>query len=247
MNSAVAGVALSMALALTAGAQERRFALLMGNKDYPQQPLANPVNDATDLGTALTAAGFRVTVKTNLRREAMDEALAEFAGLLKDGDAALVYFSGHGIEAQNQNYLLPVDFAATAEYQVRNRAMNANEILDALRARGVAVSILILDACRVNPYRPWMRTSGSGGLAALHAESAYIAYAAAPGQIANDSPDERNGLFAKHLKQVLAQPGLSIDDVFNEVRQRVYRESPGGQRPFSTTGLLGRFVFRAGE
>jgi formylglycine-generating enzyme required for sulfatase activity len=221
----------------------RRHALLIGNRDYPRQPLLNPVNDATDLGASLTAAGFHVTVMTNLKREAMDEALTNFTATLSPGDAALVYFSGHGLEVQGQNYLLPIDFVAAAEYQVRNRALNANEVLEALKSRGVAVSILILDACRNNPYRAWARASG-GGLAALQADGAYIAFAAAPGQVASDNPNQRNGLFTKHLRQALEQPGLSINDVFDQVRERVYRESANGQRPFSTTGLIGRFAFR---
>ena len=90
-------------------------------------------------------------------------------------------------------------------------------------------------------------SKGYGGLAALQAEGAYIAFAAAPGQLASDNPNEPNGLFTKHLKAVLAEPGLSIDDVFSEVRQRVFRESANGQRPYSTTGLIGRFYFHSGK
>jgi uncharacterized caspase-like protein len=223
----------------------QRKALVIGNKDYPQQPLANPVNDATDLAAALRAIGFTVTLKSNLGRDAMDDALDTFARTLRDGDAALVYFSGHGLEVQGQNYLLPIDFAAASEYQVKSRALNAGDILEALRPRGVAVSILILDACRNNPYRSWAR-SKTGGLAPLQADGAYIAFAAAPGQVASDNPGGRNGLFTKHLKDVIEQPGLSINDVFDRVRERVYRESGTGQRPYSTTGLIGRFAFRDG-
>jgi formylglycine-generating enzyme required for sulfatase activity len=215
----------------------------MGNRDYPQQPLANPVNDAADFAEALRSAGFAVTLKTNLKRDDMYEALDAFAGKLTQGDAALVYFAGHGLEVQGQNYLLPIDFAAAAEYHVKGRALNASDILEALRPRGVAVSILILDACRNNPYRSWSRGQ-AGGLAPLQADGAYIAFAAAPGQVASDNPGGRNGLFTKHLKDAIQQPGLSINDVFDQVRERVYRESRDGQRPYSTTGLIGRFTFR---
>jgi formylglycine-generating enzyme required for sulfatase activity len=221
----------------------QRKALVIGNKDYPQQPLANPVNDAADLAASLRASGFAVTLRTNLRREDMDAALASFTAMLSPGDAALVYFSGHGLEVQGQNYLLPVDFSADAEYQVRSRALNAYDVLEALKARGVAVTILILDACRSNPYRGWAR-SPNPGLAPLQADGAYIAFAAAPGQIASDNPGGRNGLFTKHLKDAIQQPGWTIDDVFNTVRERVLRESTTGQRPFATTGLVGRFYFR---
>jgi Tol biopolymer transport system component len=220
----------------------RRVALVIGNQRYSRQPLANPMNDATDLASALEPAGFQVMVKTNLGKEAMDEALIEFTNQLKPGDTGLFYFSGHAMEISGQNYLLPVDFNAQAEFQVRTRSLNANEVLEGLRSRGVTTSIMILDACRNNPYRGW-RSEG-GGLAAIQAEGAYVAFAAAPGQVASDNPGQRNGLFTKHLKEVIAQPGLSIDDVFNEVRQRVYAESSNGQRPYSTTGLIGRFYFR---
>ena len=227
----------------TVPTQSARKALVIGNKAYPRQPLANPVNDATDLAEALRSTGFSVTLKTNLGRTAMDEALIAFANSLTQGDSALVYFSGHGLEVQGQNYLLPVDFTADAEYQVKGQALAAGDILEAIKPRGVSVTVLVLDACRNNPYRSWARSQG-GGLAALQAEGAYIAFAAAPGQVASDNPSERNGLFTKHLKTELAQPGASIDDVFNTVRERVYRESKSGQRPYSTTGLIGRFEFR---
>jgi formylglycine-generating enzyme required for sulfatase activity len=231
------------------GRTAARHALIIGNKDYPQQPLTNPVNDATDLADALKTAGFTVTLETNLNRDGMYRALDAFTNKLIKDDAALVYFSGHGMEVQGQNYLLPVDFDATAEYQVKGRALNANDILEALRPRGVAVSILILDACRNNPYRSWAR-SRSGGLAALQADQAdgaFIAFAAAPGQVASDNPTGRNGLFTKHLKEAIQQPGLSIDEVFSRVREQVYRESGTGQRPYVTTGLIGRFGFRSPE
>jgi formylglycine-generating enzyme required for sulfatase activity len=223
----------------------RRVALVVGNQRYTKQPLVNPENDANDVAVALQGLGFEVMLKTNLSKETMDGALIDFTNKLNPGDTGLFYFSGHAMELAGQNYLLPVDFNALAEFQVRTRSLNANEVLEGLRSRGVAVSILILDACRNNPYRTW-RAEG-GGLAALQADGAYVAFAAAPGQVASDNPGQRNGLFTKHLKEVLAQPGLSIDDVFSEVRQRVYRESTSGQRPYSTTGLIGRFYFRQGR
>lgn len=142
-------------IVLSGGAQDRalapqgrKLALVIGNRAYARQPLPNPENDATDFAAVLRPHGFEVTTQINLKREEMDGALLDFSSRLNAGDTALVFFAGHGMEVGGENFLLPVDFNAQQEYQVRSRSMAASEILAALRARSVGVAILILDACR---------------------------------------------------------------------------------------------------
>jgi formylglycine-generating enzyme required for sulfatase activity len=226
-----------------APAAPRRLALVIGNRDYKQHPLANPVNDANDLAAVLGEIGFDVTVANDLNHSKIDLALRTYAAKVQAGDTALFYFSGHAMEVDGQNYLLPVGFDAAAEEDVKYQAVPASQVQERLQGRGARVTILILDACRDNPYRTWKRGVG-GGLAGMSGSGVYVAFAAAPGKQADDNPNERNGRFTKHLLAELRVPGLTIDDVFNRVRTRVAGETGAKQVPFSNTGLIGTFVFR---
>jgi uncharacterized caspase-like protein len=218
-------------------------ALLVGNKDYARRPLVNPLNDAVDLAAALREVGFETTTVANAGFKELEQSVRTFVLTVQPGDVALFYFSGHGMEVDGQNYLIPVDFDAQSEDEVKYKSLAAGMVQDLLHRRGARVAILILDACRDNPYRTWKSTSG--GLAEMSGDGIYVAFAAAAGKTADDHPDQRNGLFTKHLLDALREPGLTIDQVFNRVRERVDKESGGAQRPFSMTGLIGDFYFRA--
>jgi formylglycine-generating enzyme required for sulfatase activity len=220
----------------------RRTALVIGNKDYVRQPLVNPVNDATDLAAVLRDLEFEVKLATDLDRTSLDRAVQDYTASVRPGDTALFFFSGHGLEVDGQNYLLPVDFNAHAEAEVKYQAAPASMVQELLQGRGARTTILILDACRNNPYRTW-RASG-GGLAGMSGSGVYVAFAAAPGRVADDNPRERNGRFTKHLLAAMRELGLSIDAVFNRVREGVASETGGRQVPFSNTGLIGTFIFR---
>jgi hypothetical protein len=221
----------------------RRLALVIGNRDYTRRPLSNPVNDASDLADSLNAIGFETKLVTNVDRLAFERAVRDFANEVRPGDVALFYFSGHGMGVDGQNYLLPVDFDAQSATEVKYQAQPASLIQELLQENGARVIILILDACRDNPYRNW-KGSGGGGLTAMSGKGVYVAFAAAPGRTADDNPRERNGRFTKFLLQSIGKAGLSIDDVFNEIRAGVSEETGGAQVPFSESGLIGRFVFR---
>ena len=224
-------------------ATPQRRALVIGNTSYPRQPLLNPGNDATDLAAALPDAGFQVTLATELDGKALKQAVLDFADTVQPGDTALFYFSGHGIEVEGgHNYLLPLDFAAKTERDVEFQALAAERVQELLRSRQARTVILILDACRNNPYKSWSRAAG-GGLAGMSGKSVYIAFAAAAGEQADDNPGGRNGIFTKHLLANLRAPGLPIDEVFNRVRRSVAADTNGKQVPFSNSGLLDPFVF----
>jgi TPR repeat protein len=228
-----------------ADATGRRFALAIGNGAYSRSPLVNPVNDAADIGALLRDQfGFDVTVVTDASLQTMDRAIDNYLGRLSPGDVALFYYSGHGMQVGGENYLLPVDFAAADELDVKYKAYSASRVGERLRSRGVRLSILILDACRDNPYRSW-RSESNHGLVGMGGEGAFIAFAAAEGKTADDNPRERNGLFTKHLLTSLRMRGLTIDEVFNRAREGVYEESKGRQVPFTYSGVVGVFRFQA--
>lgn len=221
----------------------RRLALLIGNNKYPKQPLANAIHDATDLSQALRETGFETELILDADLRTMDLGVQRFVGQLRPGDVALFYFSGHGISVEGENFLLPVSFAAEMEADVRYQAYSAARVRDLVRARNVQLSILVLDACRSNPFRA--SRSGTGGLSGMSGAGAFIAFAADEGRTADDNPRERNGLFTKHLLREIKTPGLGLESLFTRVRARVHQESQGKQVPFSYSGLLGDFAFVA--
>jgi len=160
-------------------------ALVIGNSRYAKKPLVNPVNDATDIAAAFRGLGFEVELLLDTNLESLDAAITQFASRLQAGDVALFYYSGHGMEVRGENYLLPVNFDAQFESQVKFKAYSANQVLGLMQERGVRVSMMILDACRDNPYRSWRSSGASGGLAGMNGEGAFIAFATAPGHVAS--------------------------------------------------------------
>jgi formylglycine-generating enzyme required for sulfatase activity len=222
-------------------AAPKRKALVIGNNKYPKQPLANAVNDATDLAASLKKIGFDTRLLLDADLRAMDVAAREFAQGLRPGDVALFYFSGHGISLEGENFLLPVSFAAEMESDVRYQALSASRVRDLLKGQNIRLSILIFDACRSNPFRG--TRSGGGGLSGMSGAGAFIAFAADEGKTADDNPKERNGLFTKHLLAELEKPGVGLEQLFTRVRTKVYEESGGKQIPFSYSGLIGEFLF----
>ena len=244
---ALAGIILPCAGLQAQATSNRRIALVIGNQNYTEHPLSTPIADVRDMTNSLKSAGFEVQPGIDLTGRAMDRLVNDFSTRIRQGDVVLFYYSGHGIEAEGQNYLLPTDFHAVAEDEVKDRAFPVSRFLSQIRKKRARVSIVILDACRDNPFRRWR--GGRAGLAELSGEfGEYIAFAAAPGKSALDnSAGGRNGLFTKHLVSVLASGGSNINDVFDAVRLQVYQESHGSQVPWSSTGLVGAFYFRPGQ
>lgn len=225
---------------------QRRWALVVGNSSYPNSPLKNPVNDAADLSASLTRLGFQVSQKTNLTHRGFEQALNDFTRQVAAGDLALVYFAGHGVQVENENYLVPIDFGAETEADVPHVAFAASRLRSRLEATGAAVRVLILDACRNNPYK--FKRSGLGGLAAMTqaAEGTIIAFAAGDNQTADDNRGERNGLYTKFLLQALEQPGLHLKDVFERARAQVYEASRKKQFPALYDMVVGRLILKEG-
>jgi hypothetical protein len=216
--------------------QPRRVALVIGNGAYQSADtpkLSNPANDADDVGAALRRFGFSVTVKKNVGREAMNDAIAEFGRKAADADAALFYFAGHGVQIRNQNYLIPVDAKVRSEAGLANESVGMTYVLDELDNAHSRVNIVILDACRDNPINGKFRGAGARGLAAPSGvpKATVIVYATDPGNTAEDG-EGRNGLFTSGLLAAFRQKDLSLDGVLTSASAQVEKSSGGRQTPY---------------
>ncbi|MCC5887436.1 MAG: caspase family protein [Gammaproteobacteria bacterium] len=220
----------------------QRIALVIGNNAYPKAPLFNPVNDANAVSAELRGLGFEVVKVTDADLASMQGALLEFAGRIRDGATALVFFAGHGIQANGRNYLIPVDASLESAGRLRFEALEMGDVLEELEYSGSRLNLVILDACRNNPFLG--RTRGaSGGLAAVDAATGtLIAYATAPGATASDGSGS-NGLYTEHLLQALRIPNLQAEEVFKQVRIAVAQRSGGEQVPWESSSLTGDFIF----
>ena len=234
-NLCAAILALIIAISFAATAHAgKRVALLIGNNAYQNIPrLQTAVNDARAVGAALRGLGFSVILAENQSRRAMSEALLAFDKAIEPGDIALFFFAGHGFEIRGQNYLLPTDIPEVREGQeelIRDSAFPADRIIDRLQGRGARTAVLVLDACRNNPFeRPGGRgLKGSGGLAVMTpAEGVFIMFSAGAKQTALDrlSSTERasNSVFTRNLVRRLAEPDLTLVQIAKrlqiEVRQ----------------------------
>ena len=221
----------------------RRVALVIGNAAYeePEARLANSVGDARTVAEALNELHFdRVFLRKNLDREGMDRAVDDFIGQLRSDDVAVFYYAGHGLELDDGlNYLAPVDFSASYDrVQARNRSLRADEVQARMEAAGARTRIVILDACRDNPFER-TRSLTRGGLGQMAPRGGLVAYATEAGDTAADS-----GLYARHLVAALRVPGVPAMELFTRVSEAVEADSGGAQVPMQQFGsAVGRFIF----
>ncbi len=234
-------------LALTPALAVERVALVIGNGRYQNvQPLKNPGNDARDLSAELRELGFAVTEVLDADLKGMEQAVDAFVGKLGSDSAALFHYSGHGLQVQQENYLIPVDFELKDEASVKFDALSASKVHERMAGSGSKLNIVILDACRNNGFS-LSRSSGAGLAAMNAARGSFIAFSTSPGNIAADNPDGRNGLFTGYLLEELRSPGLTLDEVFNRVRRKTYAASNERQLPWSSSSVIGSFYFLPGD
>jgi len=222
---------------------DRRVALVVGNANYPYQPLRNPVNDARAMSATLQSVGFEVTLVENATRANMQQAILDFGETLKDGGVGLFYYAGHGLQVRGNNYLVPIDENIRSEASVRFEAIVLDAVLEEMsQPRPNRTNIVILDACRNNPYAS--RYGGSGaGLALVDAPVDFlVGYATAPGAIAMDG-DTDNGLYTSEIIKAMSLPDLKIEDMFKRVRAEVSRKTRHAQVPWEASSLLRDFSF----
>ena len=220
----------------------RRTALVIGNGAYAVGPLQNAVKDATDITAMLRRLSFEVILLQNAPLQEMEDAVNAFNLRLREGGMGLFYFAGHGVQADGENYLIPVKARIDRQQDVRYQALPMGRVIGAMEDANNGLNLLILDACRNMPFsRSWR--SSQGGLAAPPtARGMLIAYATSPGGMAADGAGE-NGVYTKYLLQTMALPGLSIEQVFKQVRYGVVAETEGKQTPWESSSLLGDFAF----
>ncbi len=229
---------------IEADAVQHRLALVIGNSAYAATPLRNPVNDATAIAKALREFGFEVIERHDADRRQMRQALREFADTLRQQrGVGLFYYAGHGVQVNGRNYLIPVGADIRREFEVPDEALDARSVLRAMRLADNGLNIVILDACRNNPFARSFR-SVTEGLARMDAPTgSLIAYATAPGRVARDGPGE-HGLYTAALLKHVREPGRKVEDVLKQVRLEVRRATGGEQVPWESTSLVGDFYFK---
>ncbi len=221
---------------------EKRLALVIGNSAYTGAgTLKNPVNDANLMAKTLQELDFTVIKRTNATRTEMAAAVAEFWSKLGQFNVALFYFAGHGVQVNGVNYLIPVDAKIENKDMVAFEAISVNDVSAKFEEYGENINILILDACRNNPFRSWARGGDRGFRAMNPASGTLIAFATSEGSTAADGKGE-NGLFTEQLVKQLKQP-VPIEKVFKLTRVEVEKESDGQQSPQEWSKLKGDFYF----
>ena len=245
-------LALALALALLAPTFSTlayaRVALVIGNSAYPQSPLDNPANDAKAIAQALREAGFEVDLLLDQKRDAMQKSITNFGTkLAAKKQPSVFYFAGHALQLNWRNYLLPTDLAIRKAEDVGSQAVDLNDLLGQLSkaalSNGGNSNIVILDACRDNPFG---NSSGAAkGLTQMDAPTGtLLAYATAPGSVAQDAGSGANGLYTENLLIEMRTEGAKIEDVLKRVRLSVRIKSNGAQVPWESTSLEEDFYFK---
>ncbi len=221
----------------------KRYALLIGNSNYAIGSLTNPVNDAKDMAELLKAKQFEVKVLFDADQRTMESAINEFTHQLAEQDAVgLFYYAGHGVEVDGRNYLVPVDAEVASETDVKYEAVDAGRVLDGMGRAGNNLNLVILDACRNNPYSRSFRTATRGLARMDAAKGSLVLYATSPGDVAMDG-EGRNGVFTAFLMDAIKMPDLSVEKVFKKTANDVYKHTDGKQLPWQTGVILGEFYF----
>lgn len=220
----------------------RKVALVIGNGSYRSAPLKNPVNDAESITKTLQNLGFTVIKKTNADKPEMESAIENFHNRLRSSSVGLFFYAGHGMQINGRNYLIPTGIQISSEADVKYKAVEAGWVLGKMKDAGNHLNIIILDACRDNPFARSFRTTRKG-LARMDApKGAIIAYSTSPGEVAMDGKGA-NSPYTRAILENINTPGLPIELFFKNVRKNVDSLTSGQQTPWEATSLLGDFYF----
>jgi formylglycine-generating enzyme required for sulfatase activity/uncharacterized caspase-like protein len=221
---------------------ERRVALVVGNAAYRDSPLKNPVSDARAMRDKLKGLGFEIAYFENLKTRQIGSALREFRNLIKPGSVALFFYAGHGLQVRGENYLPTVDAELNSEEDVPNQSLSVSAVLNTMEDSKAAVNLVLLDACRNNPYARSFRSAPSG-LARVQAPSGtLIHYATRPGSVAEDGSGA-HGTYTEALLAQIDEKGVPIETALKRVTIRVRDATKGKQEPWMEGSLTGDFYF----
>ncbi|CAF1318224.1 unnamed protein product [Rotaria sordida] len=234
----------------------RKLALVIGIGKYDYcEELQNPENDANDMSKALESIGFAVTKKLDLKRAEMRHVVIDFEESIERDDIVLFYFAGHGVQWEDQNYLIPKDTPTLNGAALNKSAINAQHILDNLSDCNPYVTIFLLDCCgkyhlrnpEVDARDPDASGSKSLGLKAMHKAGSLVAFACAPGTIAIEGKGQRNGLFTKHILKHITTANEDIRMILSDVTDGVIEESKSKQIPFLSVSLSKKDIYLYGQ
>ncbi|MBU1009977.1 MAG: caspase family protein [Bacteroidetes bacterium] len=222
---------------------EKRLALVIGNANYSGgQTLQNPANDASLMATTLQNLGFEVIKRINANKQGMETAIREFTKKLPNYTVCLFYYAGHGVQVDGMNYLIPTDATLQDKTDCKFEAISVNFVVEEFESFPNNVNIVILDACRNNPFRSWARGGERGFKAIAPTSGTIISFATSEGSLASDG-DGIQGLFTEQLVKQMQVP-QPIESVFKKTRVEVEKMSNGAQSPQEWSKLKGDFYFR---
>ncbi len=240
-------VALAVLVPLTVEASGRA-ALVIGNSRYAERPLRNPPNDARAMAALLRQLGFAVTEKTDLDLRGFRQQVNAFLDQSRGAELRLFYYSGHGASYDGDNYLLPIGHGITRQHELPDQAYSLRTLLRGLKGTSGGVNLVLLDSCRDAPFGDaksiWEDSKGMKPMQPQ--EGVLIGYAAQNGRTASDNSGGSNSLYTKYLLQELGQT-LELREALMRVRQAVYDESRGEQRPTTEDEVLGKVYLAAAD
>jgi len=221
--------------------EAKQVALVIGNAKYENSPLVNPTNDSIDVATKLKNYGFEVVYRENIKMRQIGSMLREFKQKLSPGATALIFYAGHGLQVRGENYFPSIDADIQSEEDIQNQSIGLKQLMDILEESKTRTNIVLLDACRNNPFERRTR-SLTRGLASTSAPSGtMIAYSTRPGSVAEDGSG-RNGLYTEQLLQLM-DTKKPIEQVLKQLVSKVKTVSKGRQEPWSEGSLEGDFCF----
>ena len=244
----LACIAGALSVSSVPAAAEKRVALVIGNSTYKHvAPLANPSNDAKLMARTLRGLGFALVgggAQLDLDKPALDRVVQKFGAMLQGADVGLFYYAGHGVGVHGSNYLVPIDANPTRLADVDFQMLDTNLVLRQMEGAGTRLNLVILDACRNNPFKGRGLRAAGGGLAQMDApEGTLISFATQPGAVAQDGAGG-DSPYTTALTRTMREPGVGLFEVFNQVGLKVQKATGGSQKPWqSSSPISGSFYF----